>query len=759
MGTKKSVAKKNGAADTNEEPVMVWSITAKGHDLIEVVGTEDDAEKIRAKAESDGMKGAKKKPTRTLESGALFDRYQESGAFLIGDDDELVKIWSISCAPRDDYEFVATETEAETERANVERDVRAEGHKEAIATKTAVRAAQGATLAHYEKYGSYLIGEEREEREDDETFSEAEEKLACEVIVKLRASDKPLTVAELHQETNEEDKEGYVPAGQIDKVLKKMLVPRGLAALDGEAFVAVAPGVLAQRRGEMLASYVSFAVQENDEWGDAIRAYEEAFTAEQHADAAALADAGLLKVDEDAPAERGHDPGYSCVDERAKEILTRGAIALVTDMMPECRESGAAVVVDGDPAKALAKAESLLKQTDAKLERAVKEREDARKGLAAKADQVDVLVAWFKKNNLPSPLDKPEVPKPPREEFTHTITPTAADKGRMYGIRVKVMARLTDVDATLAAAKATHKTHSEMLNTRLKSLDDAVTGLFYDAPAFRRVDLQRGVAQIVHVEDESWVLDEKELRSEQIEAEKAKAEEAVKPAAAPGDGDTMQIIPPGADGGSEVASTLGAAVASPGFAEKLADKLGVPVRVDASGAVPVITVSDKPPPPTPEEIGKHLVQIVAVIAPNDTLSLSDVAVRLARPVFGVEPGDHFGKLVKKAAREQHKVGTIHWEARDGGEWISAPRTKDGAKNSASAAAPGEPDMIEKVLGVIRASGAKGMAPGDVEGPGVEAAVETLKGRGAIVHNGKRGRGARLLAKEFAPSDASAGASA
>jgi len=679
-GKKKNADPKPEAAE-GDEPVMVWAIMTKGADPIEVVGTEAEAEKVRAKVQDDAGVAAKKKPIRNPDEPEMA-RYQKSGAFTSDEEDE-------------------------------------EGD------------------------------EEEPSGEAPETFTDAEEALAATTLEKLRASDKALTVAELHPETNEEGSAGYVPAGQIDKVLKRMLVPRGLAAQDGEAFVAVRPGALAQRRGELLAAVVKARVQSDD-----TQAITDAAMAE---DAAALEKAGLAFISKD------EDDGSAVVwanDEMAEATMRRGSIALVEDALPDCREGGAAVVVDGDAAKALANAERLLKEFDKKLEGSTKDLGVARQALGAKTQDVETLRAWFRTNGLSFPLDKPEAPKPPREEFGHSIAPSAEDKGRMYGIRLKLQARRAEVDATLATAKGMHKTHVEMLDGRIKALDDAVNGMFYDAPVFRRVDLQRGVAQIVHVEDESWVLEEKELRSEQIAEEKAKAEEALKPAPVaadappPGTDGAMRILPPGEENGSEVAGTLAAAVASPGFAQKLADKLGVPVTVDASGAVPVISVTErpKPPPLNPASVRAEVEKFCNDLVDDALVSVADMTERLAKAVWGVEHGTEFAGLVKLAFRAAHKAGTIYYELSDSIE-------KVGKVRSTKAAPAADGTTIDNVLGVIRAAGAKGMAPGEIVGEGVIEAVQTLKERGAIVHNGKRGKGARLVAKEHATNGASAEASA
>jgi len=258
--------------------------------------------------------------------------------------EEPVMVWAITCKGVKDCEHVATEEEAEVERGALERDQREEQDNPKLrATKKMVRAATEEELAHYGQKGSFVVGEEAEDEPADESdneeesdgapeaFSEAEEKLAADVLAKLRASDKALTVAELHPETNEAGTDGYVAAGQIDKVLKKILVPHGVAELDGEAFVAVRPGVLAKRRGELLARLAEDALQD-EEWADSLRAMHEAFTPTDWADARRLLAAGLLSP----PEEDGEDL-FTCPEEKAKEILRRGAIALVEEAMLECR--------------------------------------------------------------------------------------------------------------------------------------------------------------------------------------------------------------------------------------------------------------------------------------------------------------------------------------------------------------------------------------------------------------------------------------
>jgi hypothetical protein len=664
---------------------------------------------------------------------------------------EPVLLWSFTMKGEGVVEFVGTEDEAEKGRAQYEKEQGKAAKKKMLETL-----ASGPLFERYERSGSFTVNspddesDEEEEPADEapETFTDAEEALAATTLEKLRASDKALTVAELHPETNEEGSAGYVAAGQIDKVLKKMLVPRGLAAQDGEAFVAVRPGALASRRAELLAAVAKARLESDD-----THAIADATEAE---DAAALEKAGLAFISRD---DDGDGPAVVWAnDEMATAAISRGAIVLVAETMTECRESGASVIVDGDAGAALAKAETALRVLDAKLDVMWKDLGIARSALSVKTGEVETLRGWFRTNNMAFPLDKPEVPKPPREEFTHTITPSVSDKGRMYGIRLTLTARLAEVDAAFAVAKETHKTRSVLLNGQLKSLDDAVTGMFYDAPAFRRVDLQRGVAQIVHASDESWVLEEKELRSEQIEAEKAKAEEAAKPAPAtvapPAADGAMRIIPPGEEHGSEVAGTLAAAVASPGFAEKYATAIGKDVTVDTSGTVPVISVSDRPkaPPLNPASVRAEVEKFCNDLQDDTLVSVADMTERLAKAVWGVEHGTEFAGLVKLAFRAAHKAGTIHYELSEGVEKIGKVR-------AAKAAPAASTTTIDNVLGVIRAAGAKGMAPGDVTGEGVVEAVEALKERGAIVHNGKRGKGARLVAKEFVANGASAEASA
>ena len=666
--------------------------------------------------------------------------------------EEPVMVWAITCKGVKDCEHVATEEEAEVERGALERDQREEQDNPKLrATKKMVRAATEEELAHYGQKGSFVVGEEAEDEPADESdneeesdgapeaFSEAEEKLAADVLAKLRASDKALTVAELHPETNEAGTDGYVAAGQIDKVLKKILVPHGVAELDGEAFVAVRPGVLAKRRGELLARLAEDALQD-EEWADSLRAMHEAFTPTDWADARRLLAAGLLSP----PEEDGEDL-FTCPEEKAKEILRRGAIALVEEAMLECREGGEEVITDGDSGKVIANAERLLREMDAKLEQGKKDLGVARAALAAKTADVETLRGWFRTNNLPFPLDKPEAPKPPREEFTHTITPSAADKGRMYGIRLKLQARRAEVDATLTTAKATHKAHAEMLDGRIKSLDDAVTGMFYDAPAFRRVLIDRGVAQVVHVEDESWVLDEKELRSEQIAAEKAKAEEAAKPPAPvpepksaeellPADG-AMRIIPPGEEEGTTAEGTIPAAPPAP--------VVPVPERLPAPPK----------PPLTTESVRAEMKSFCDALPAGEMVSVTEFLGRVARQVFGVDPESSIANLAKVAVRSLHKAGTIHFELDGGREMIGKVRTKADTEAD-KAAASGEKNAADKMLDEIRAAGSKGLPVHDLDKDTREALIQ----RGAVARNGGRGKAAHLVAKEFASNGASAEAS-
>ncbi len=83
----------------------------------------------------------------------------------------------------------------------------------------------------------------------------------------------------------------------------------------------------------------------------------------------------------------------------------------------------------------------------------------------------------------------------------------------------------------------------------------------------------------------------------------------------------------------------------------------------------------------------------------------------------------------------------------------------GKKGAQSAKDKAAPDATSDEPVMVWAIACKGMAPSEIVGEGVIEAVEALKERGAIVHNGKRGKGAKLVAKEFASTGASAEASA
>lgn len=663
--------------------------------------------------------------------------------------DEPVMVRAIACKGMETYEYVATEAEAEDERAKTEKDMRDEGHK-GKATKKPVRTAEDAVLGHYTKFGAYIVGEEADdtgESDDEEepsgeapeAFTDAEEALAAETLEKLRASDKPLTVAELHPETNEEGKEGYVPAGQIDKALKRMLVPRGLAALDGEAFVAVRPGALGQRRGELLAAVVKARVQSDD-----TQAITDAAMAE---DAAALEKAGLAFISTD------EDDGSAVVwanDEMAEATMRRGAIALVEDALPDCREGGAAVVVDGDMAAEFAKERANRERVEKDLEQVKGQRERLRAYLRERNVNTHVI-------EEPPAVEAPvkAVEGDRRETWTKVVDLGREGLADVAKELLSINREEERLKLRIESAKEAHAEHISGIKAQLGKLSDRKREIEREDETGRRTLTREAIVRFDWGTDEEiWIAADDATELERRPIRKGAQRTLplpTAPSASPPD--VMRILPPGEENGSEVAGTLAAAVASPGFAEKYAAAIGKDVTVDASGAVPVISVTErpKPPPLTVPAIRTELEKLVAQLAEGETITIADASVRLARPVFGVEPGATFTDLVQTAAKSGHKASSIHWEAREGKEWIGAPHL---AKKAAVVQT-----AEDKLLAKIRAAGADGIPPSDLATDEEKAAFKVLKERGAVERNGKPGRGSRIVAKEHATNGASAEASA
>lgn len=594
-----------------------------------------------------------------------------------------------------------------------------------------------------------LDGEDEAEEAIDVTpaVTPEEEQLAARVLETLRTSEKALTVAELHPEQNVEGEPGYVASGQVEKAAL-LLVERGVAQREGEAFVAVRPGVLARRRAELLQMFVELSFSEA-EWADADRAASTGVDKDptKRADATALVAAGLLAAP-DANAD------YYSAGEKAEEVVLRGALTLVEETMAECRESGAAVITDGDVGAELAKERTSRQGFESMYEGALLDRALAQQAAERARADIETLRTWFTTNNLPCPLDKPEIPKPPRDEFSHSVHVDAVARGKMYGIRIGLQRRQGDIDAVFATAKAQHKAHSELVTAKLKSLDEAAEGMWYDAQVFRRTDVRRGVAEIVSVDDESWILATIPLRSEEVGGEPAKAEPETPPLpaptpapeAAPADPGAMTIIPADQHG------TLAAAVASPAFAEKLAAATGQKVTVDASGPVPVVTVSDQPKRDLvldKKHVADAIVEYVATLKEDEAQSAHVVTNALAS-IFGVPDASiqSLGMLVKAAAKSAHQKGLIRWELSEGVEWIGRPREK---KANGGAASAEEADAPARALAKIRAAGPEGLRRSELT-EDEEAAVDTLIERAAVKKNGKKGLGARLVAGEHAPAN-------
>lgn len=593
--------------------------------------------------------------------------------------------------------------------------------------------------------------DEEEEAESPEPEAKAaptaeEEALAERVLASLRASDKPLTVTALHAEIGEGGpnggQDGYIASGQVEKAVL-LLVDRGVAMREGEAFLAVPPAVLAKRRARLLA--------------DATTDGELGVDGEQEADARALAHAGLAQVFDSVESS---DEGLALFvnDDQEAEILRRGALVLVCETMADCREAApvGVMIVDGNPGVEIAKLRRQVSGVEALYEGAIRQRAEGQQALEKVRANVETLREWFAKNNLAWPLDKPEVPKPPRQDFTHTITVDLTVKGRMYGIRKKIAARLDDATAALNQAKADFKTAESAATIKIKALDDAEAGLFYDVNVYREVDVQAGVARLRAVEDESWVVEEVALRSEQIAAERAKAEAPpAAPEAAPAAPDgAMPIVPADQHG------ALQAAVASPAFAAKLAEATGQPVSVDTSGAVPVVTVGGEPARPKRDLVldKKHVeeavVELVGTFRPDEATTTREATDALAK-LYSIADVQALGLLVKAAAKSAHKKGLIRWELVGGDEVIARLPEK---KPEAPTATEPAKDPVERALAMVRAAGPEGIRRTDVLGAiddDTINVIETLLERGAIKANGKRGVAARVIAAEHLPTNGAA----
>lgn len=645
-------------------------------------------------------------------------------------DTEPVMVWTFESNDGEEYEVVATEDEAEKKRLAVQG-----------ASKKILRIADAEQMERHEREGAFVVDNKQHGASASaEAPSAEEEALAVRVLESLRSSSKPLTVAELHPEQNEEGKPGYIAAGQIDGALVRILEPRGLAQREGEAWTTVPPGAIAKRRGGLLARVAEEQLAHD-------LAYE--FEAGEAHDVDALVRAGLLSKgaedsDEIADSETdGDSEGYVFVtDEQARFLLARGAIVEVESALAECRSAGTPITVtDGNAAEALAKAEAALRSFEHRLDQAVKERVAAQKLHEKLRGNLETLRDWFKRNNLACPLDKPETPKPAREEFTHTINVDGQARGKMYGIRIKLQRRQGDVDATFATAKASHKASSELIAGRMKALDDAAEGMFYDAIAFRRVDLARGVAQIVHADDETWVIEEVQLRSEQIAEEKAKIEKP--PAVETGTPtDAMQVIPADAPLAEPDGSTASGNLPPP------AQGTGTGQAEAAPTAAAVAEEPKKAPTPplTSENIQVELAKLCATLDPEAEITVSEAAERLARDVWGIEPAPSFVQLAKLAARKGHDKGLFRFLAADGTEKVGRAREKK--TNGAAPASEASPQ--ERALDVLRPTGSEGLSRAELQSKASldDAAVEDLIARGAIAKNGKRGLGARLVAPEL-----------
>lgn len=671
-------------------------------------------------------------------------------------DEEPVLVWSITGSPGIDEAYVGTEEEAESVRADYE------GAKGGSITKEKIGVAEGEELERHRADGPFF----REAAEEDEDapasfkplIEPGDRELADKLLGILRAAGKPLTVAELHTEVVAdipEGAEGYVPQGKVDAILKNWLLACALATQEGEAFVPVPPATLAKRRAERLAAMLKTEVLP----------LESGIASDVDiVDANALARAGLAQIHED---DESGERWLSLDTEQLEGILQRGAYASVIEAIAECREASAATVVtDVNAAAALGEAEAEIKRLRARAEQLNRDLGIARKALEKKTEEVETCRGWFRENNLPCPLDKPEVPKPPREEFTFSMHPDEEDKGRMYGIRLKLAARLADVDAELAMAKGRHKAQSEMLNGRIKALDDAVTGMFYDAPAFRRVDIARGVAQIVHVEDETWVLDEKELRSEQLVAEKAKADEAATPvetsteaatpeAPAAPPADTMTVLPASEAAAAAAGGTLptaGVSSAGPNIGMPFAAAGGTLPTAPPPKAAPAPKKKSAPVALTPETITGALTEIVGAMHPDDQISLRVAAEKIAERIGLADVPQSLPPLVKVAARKGHEKGLFRWWVGNGDEWLARIAAVVQPVADAIGAAAGAIDDTAKALEVLRAAGAAGLTRKDLAAKSGldDAAIDGLIAAGQVAKNGKKGLGARLIAAEHAP---------
>lgn len=551
------------------------------------------------------------------------------------------------------------------------------------------------------------------------------------VLAALRGAD-TATADTLHEAVNADGGE-HLPKGRVEAVLGA-LVKLGLATLDGETWTALAPGKIAQRRAALLHEAALAGLTKQSIHARPTEA----------ADAAALARAGLAKFD---PIDGDPDSAglLSVARDDAASILRRGAIAACIETMPLCREDGAATLV---PATSLR--EPMDVPAELAKERAARETETARaehlsrrcaeyqKAHDGARASLDRLRAWFRENNLAWPLDKAEKPKPPRDEFTFPVEINDPTRGRMYRIRKILARRLDEVNAEKVVAIARHKERSELLTGRIKTLDDATESFFYDAPAFRRVDVEKGVVQIVHVEDESWTLSETPIRSEEIASAATEAEPA-----------------------AEVATPAEPTAAVEPAVEAAPELSPEPPKV-AGGAMPAPSKEAAPPAPAPApaparepraaepinptSIRPVLVAFVGELLPDELAPLDRAVLHVAEH-WGVDASPAISQMVKASARKAHAASAIHHECRDGGEWIGRTRTKESVA---------EGKALDEAMEHLRAAGREGLSEAQLEAQGVtEATLTTLRATSRVTTNNKRGANKRIVAAELAGNEAEA----